>query len=315
MKIDIFQTKYKNIDAVGIESRSLKAKFLLRYGAKLASFMCKDSKREFLVQADGKMYRKLKYAGDYVAAECSGFDDMFPTIDEYTYEEYPWKGVIMPDHGEVCSLPWEYEIIESNTCLHAFVYSVRFAYRLDKWIRFTNENELAIEYKAKNLSPYNLDFLWAAHVMINAEQNAKLVLPYDYGSKMTCVFSADESFLHRGKKLTWLGTDPSRDYTKKQQKNSNGNTYKYYFDEALPEGWCGYRYCDGTKFMLKVTKETVPYLGIWINNGLFKGYHNIALEPCTGTFDDPGRAAEHRQNSVLPGGGEYVWCLSIGVIN
>jgi len=53
----------------------------------------------------------------------AGFDDMFPTINECFYEDYPWKGQKMPDHGELWSLEWKYEIKES--CLALWTYGVR----------------------------------------------------------------------------------------------------------------------------------------------------------------------------------------------
>jgi hypothetical protein len=52
---------------------------------------------------------------------------------------------------------------------------------------------------------------------------------------------------------------------------------------------------------------------VWINEGVFKGYRNIALEPCTGTFDDPAAARAHDQNSVLPGHGACEWQLTFGI--
>ena len=315
MNKKISQTKYKDVKAVSIESRLLKAVFLPLYGAKMASLIDKESGREFLVQADGRSYKKLAYTGDYVAAECSGFDDMFPNIDEYEYMDFPWVGTMMPDHGEVCGLPWEYEILESGNCLHFWVYSVRFAYRLDKWVRFEGDDEMTIEYEAKNLSPFDLDFIWAGHVMINAQQGAQITLPFKDGAKATCVFCSDESFAKAGDVLVWPqksaidGGQAQLNVT--GERNLDGRTYKYYFDEEASQGWCRYKYPDGTGLELKFDNSAVPYLGIWVNDGAFKGYHNIAFEPCTGTFDDPGRAKQHGQNSVLKEGGEYAWTISL----
>ena len=43
----------------------------------------------------------------------------------------------------------------------------------------------------------------------------------------------------------------------------------------MPDGWCGYRYADGKTLMLRFPKETVKYLGVWINNGSFEDMYNI----------------------------------------
>ncbi len=314
MNEKIRESTYKDIDAVIMENDTLCAVFLPHYGGKMASLYHKKKNREFLVQAKGKMYKKLEYGGVYIDAECSGFDDMFPTIDEWTYQEPPWKGAVMPDHGEVCGLKWEYEIMESGTCLHCWVYGVRFPYRLDKWMRFKAETELSIEYKAVNMSPFDFDFVWAAHFMINAEQGATILTPYTDGAKATCMFSNDQAFAVPGMTMKWpeTVTVDKKTYDITQTDDFQETTYKFYFNEPLPEGWCGYAYkSDGTNLLLKVSEKTVPYLGIWVNNGAFMSYYNIALELCTGSFDDPGRAIEKGQNSVLPGNGQYIWKLDV----
>ena len=103
----IMEATYKDLQAVRVESGRVSALFLHRYGGKLASLRDRESGREFLAQAPGEHYRTPRYGGDYTEFECSGFDDMFPTIDPVCCMQEPWKGVEMPDHGEVYALPWD----------------------------------------------------------------------------------------------------------------------------------------------------------------------------------------------------------------
>lgn len=320
MSTHIHKTKYKNVNAVCIEDENLKVTFLPEHGGKMASLICKKTEKELLVQAPGENYKTLKYDGRYIDSECSGFDDMFPTIDECDCDHFPWYGIKLPDHGEVCALEWDCEVEEGGECLHCWVYGVRFPYRLDKWIRLSNNSSMRIDYKAENLSKYDMDFIWAAHIMINAESGARILVPYKDGAEATCVFSEDEKFSKPGKKINWPVTNTTDnktiDISKTGPQALDGNTYKFYFNEPLPESWCGYAYSnENTVLLIKYSKETVPYLGIWVNNGAFKDYFNIALEPCTGTFDNPKSAIEHGQNSVLPGHGEYRWNVQFCILN
>ena len=151
----------------------------------------------------------------------------------------------MPDHGEVCGLPWEYEVLEDGTCLHCWVYGVRFPYRLDKRIRFYGKSQLEIEYEVVNLSPFDMDFIWAGHVMIAAEEESRIIVPYEDGVSTTCMFSSDEAFAKPGDVLRWPVHQTSDggmiDISKTQPKKS-GKTYKYYFDRPMPQGQCGYVY-------------------------------------------------------------------------
>ncbi len=312
----ITDTRYKDVDAVAVEADALRAVFLPACGAKLASLTDLRTGREFLVQAPGETYKKLSYDSDYVAAECSGCDDMFPTIDIWYYDRFPWQGARMPDHGEVAGLPWQTET-EADGRLHMWVYGVRFPYRLDKWIS-VQDGSLLIEYAARNLSPFGMDFLWAAHTMVNAEPDAEIFVPYPDSAPATIVFSTDEKFGKPGHKVAWPFAI-RRDHTAVNlrsvgARSLKGNNYKYYFDEPMPEGKFGYYYpSDRTRLTMEVPADTVPYLSFWINEGSFKDFFNIAPEPCTGSWDHPGAAKTRKQASVLPGNGEYKWHLRFTV--
>lgn len=123
MTARIGQSRYKDQPAVTIQSDQIAAQFLPGIGAKMCSRVCKPLGFELLVQRPGKEYVLQPYDGDYVAGECSGFDDMFPTIDECFYESYPWKGTRIPDHGEVWSIPWQHSMEDNR--LHFSTHGVR----------------------------------------------------------------------------------------------------------------------------------------------------------------------------------------------
>jgi hypothetical protein len=99
------QSKYKDKKSIVVENNRLRAEFLPDPGGKMVSLIDKGTGYEFLIQRNNELYRDQSFDGVYVDGECSGFDDMFPTIDVCNYESDPWKGVKMPDHGEVWSLP------------------------------------------------------------------------------------------------------------------------------------------------------------------------------------------------------------------
>ena len=131
---------------------------------------------ELLLQRANDTYLLAPYDGDYVTqGECSGFDEMFPSIGRCFYEGYPWRGTPIPDHGEVWSIPWAWD--QQDERLHLVTYGVRFPYRLEKWISFADDSTLRADYRLTNLSAFDLDFMWAAHMMLNLEEGAELALP------------------------------------------------------------------------------------------------------------------------------------------
>src|SRR6266496_2292641 len=149
MNYHVIDSSYKDLAAVTVESEALAAQFLPGSGGKLASLVYKPLGLELLVQRPGETYLKQPYDGDYVAGECSGFDDMFPTIDACFYQAYPWKGTPIPDHGEVWSLPWDREVDRDR--LHLTTHGVRFPYRLEKWAAMAGPAALQIDYRLTNL--------------------------------------------------------------------------------------------------------------------------------------------------------------------
>ncbi len=105
----VIPSKYKNKNSIVLESTRIQAEFIPDPGGKLASLINKETDYEYVVQRKNELYRDQPFDGVFVKGECSGFDDMFPTIDVCNYENEPWKGVKMADHGEVWSLPCEYK--------------------------------------------------------------------------------------------------------------------------------------------------------------------------------------------------------------
>ena len=173
---EIYSSFYKDQKAVTIESEVIRAQFLPGIGAKIASLIYKPLNYELLVQRPGEKYLIQPFDGDFVAGECSGIDDMFPTIDMCFYDRFPWAGTKMADHGEVWSLPWDFNTSQENH-LHFSVNGVRFPYRLEKWVSFTASRILRTDYSLTNLSGFDLDFVWAVHPLFNLEEGAELVLP------------------------------------------------------------------------------------------------------------------------------------------
>src|SRR5512139_3356911 len=134
----IYLSQYKDQPAYTLETPQALAQFIPGQGAKLASLVFKPRNFELLVQRSDPAYRLQPFDGDYVAGECSGLDDMFPTIDTCYYDRYPWEGVKMADHGEVWSLAWDLAVRDDR--LHFATYGVRFPYWLEKWVSFTTAN-------------------------------------------------------------------------------------------------------------------------------------------------------------------------------
>ncbi|MCX6225550.1 MAG: hypothetical protein NTV01_12505 [Bacteroidia bacterium] len=305
-------SSYKNKKSIVLESPKMRAEFIPDPGGKLASLINKETGYEYLVQRKNPIYRDQPFGGLFVDAECSGFDDMFPTIDTCNYENEPWKGVEMADHGEVWSLPWEYSA--DKISLHLSVHGVRFSYKLEKTICFSNENSLRIDYTLKNYSPFDFEFLWAGHLMINLEEGTQLNVPEDCKQAVTVLTNGQRAF---GDINNWplfrdnIGNTHRADLS---GPKSIGRFEKYYFNNRLKDGWCELRYPDNkNKLKVSFPVNMVPYLGILMNEGGWDGLYNIIIEPCTVCYDRPDVAKKYGQVSKIEALGIYRWHIGITI--
>ena len=316
----IYASYYKDQPAITLETGHARAQFLPSLGGKLSALTSLDHNFDVLVHRPGETYRIQPFDGVYVDGECSGVDDMFPTIDLCYCENAPWQGTKLADHGEVWSLPWSQQI--DGERLHMSVHGVRLPYRLDKTAYFADERTLRIDYTLTNLSPFPFDFLWAAHPMLVRDEDSRLLLP-DGTKQIATVFSANGDLGGYGDVCDWpIATTPNgqpRDLSRMTPK-SNDYTAKYYIKGALPAGWCTLTY-PSRKLKLAMTfpVEKVPYLGVLPGmmpkaDGLADPYI-FFLEPATASFDRPDAARLRGECSRVTGNGIYAWHLSFSLQN
>lgn len=324
MSFAICPSRYKDQPAVTLESDTIAAQFLPGTGAKMSSLVYKPANLELLLQRPGENYRLAPYDGDYVAqGECSGFDEMFPSIDRCFYEGFPWRGTPIPDHGEVWSIPWVWSIAgpgpvpgqnQAAPALHFAVHGVRFPYRLEKWVWFVDASTLHTDYRLANLSVFDLDFMWAAHMMLNLEEDARLTLPDSVG-KIVTALSFDGSLGSYGDEFDWpIATLPDgrrRDLRRLQPKSA-GDVAKYFVKGKLAEGWCRLSYPrSGCELRLSWPAERVPYLAVLPDEGGWQDLYSIFLEPATASFDRLDVACERGECSQIQAGMAYEWHLEI----
>jgi hypothetical protein len=314
MDIKIYKSAYKDQEALTLESDVLKAQFLPHIGSRMCSLIYKPLDLELLTQRDNKEYRMQSYDKDYLKGECSGFDEMFPTINEDYYQEYPWKGIKIPDHGEVWALPWDLSMEEDKIVMQ--VNGIRFPYKLKKVVSFLDESILRIGYELINPSPFDLDYLWAAHAMFILEEEAEIILPPGV-DKIISTMSYSDRLGSYGDEFSWpafMGKDGKVEKLNIIRPRSFKDSSKYYIRGKMPQGWCALRYPYSSIILaLSFPKDTVPYLGILPNEGGWQDLYNIFLEPCTSSFDSINAAKLRGQCSSIPAGSNISWYLNITV--
>ncbi len=307
--MQIQPTTYKDLPALRLTTSALEAVLLPGQGGKIASLREKGGEFEYLWQRPGAVYRPLGVDTDYVDAECSGYDDMFPTID-------PWKAVsdsgdllVYLDHGEVSRRPCVCTEQDGALLTETRLHCVPAVFR--RRLREGRDGCLRIDFTIQNLSDAPMDFIWAAHFLIRAVPGGRLLCPYPEGSQVELAFSHLPAFGKRFDRLAYpLWPDGSR-LDESRAAGPDGNSWKYYFADPLPGDTLGYVYPDGRRVLLRFDPARTPYAGIWWCDGAPLPCHAFAPEVATGSFDRPDLARERGQFSVLPPRGQYTFFLEI----
>lgn len=310
----IKESIFKGVKSYVMENECIRAEWI-PYGSRMVSLIEKKTGREFLWQdTKARDIVCLPYGSRFAEVESSGFDEMFPTVDECFYPEAPWKGTIIPDHGELWNQNWELKVEKDKIVMRA--NGVRLPYTFEKVLYFTETNVLRTEYKVDNLCNHDFNFIWAPHALLNIDEGTEVLLPKNIDKKVMVVFSKTGRIGQYGDIQEWpdfKAEDGSVYKANVMRGNSSLHFEKYYFREMVSEGWCALRYVDNTVFKMSYPAEKLPYLGFWINEGGYAGQHNIAPEPCTGSMDRIDIAKAFDQIACIKGKGTYSWNLDITI--
>jgi hypothetical protein len=306
----IEQSRYKDQQALTMRSGKLAAQVIPHIGSTMCSLRWLATGLELLRQRPGERYLQQPYGGSFGDAERAGFDEMMPTIDACACDQYPWQGVPIPDHGELWSIPWEHEVGEGEITFR--VHGVRFPYSFEKRLSFATEGTLRLDYRLRNLSSFDLPFLWAAHPDFALPADAELELPEGV-SRLIHVFGTEGEY---GETVRWplhaLKDGEERDLRLIRASGAS-RIAKYYVKGPMPEGWCLLRYPSlGVQVRLSFPVSEVPYFAFLPNEGS-GGIREVFLEPCTSSFDRPDIARLHGELSVLKAHGERSWYLEMAV--
>ena len=299
--IGVFLAAYKDRPALRVETPTLTALLLPEDGGKLASVKARRDGFEFLCQNPAPAYARLAYDGAYIESECASWDDMFPTIDPYTPEAGEYAGVTYPDHGEVCRLPMAVAYEGESVVLSCT--SRLFSVDFEKKITPEADGALALTYTLRNRGREDFPYIWAAHCMMRGADDLRVETPYPADAPAVYMFGPEG--------VESLPRDRLTGY-----RAGSGAAYKLYYTAPTNGGFLRAVYgASGHSFEMdyRDSAAAIPYVGLWINNGGFKDYYNIALECASAPYDAPHKAMAQGVCSVLPAGESLTFTVRVRV--
>ncbi len=299
----IYESNYKGVPSVKIETENFIATYLPTEGGKLASFV--SGGKEYILQGKAERFLHLPYDGEFTEYECAGFDDMFPTVDLVTIKEGARAGEYYNDHGEVARLSFSHQIVDD--CLVMKTLSERLNYSYEKKVSVDKDCKLLIEYSIKNLLDDEFNCLWAGHLLVDMADGGKIITPFVDGDDVDLVADIKGKLGSRGERLK-LNSKEMLEF----EKEPANHCYKLYFPQKLDGSFVGFK-VNGAKTLIMEFSKELPYLGLWINDGSFFTRRSVGLEPCTAGYDTVYNAKERGQKSVIPAKGQLKFTVKLSV--
>lgn len=310
----ISRDRFQGLERITVENERVSFSLLPEIGGKMISLILKESEHEY-ISLSGRPFRIPPYGANFADYDISGFDECFPTIAEGFYPKGPWKGIHIPDHGELWTLSWESRVERGN--LRLSVFGVRFPYHFVKVLSLT-ENRISINYRLRNFSPFEFDYLWAAHPLLTVTPGTRILLPDK--QRVRTDWSKNERLGKLLYETSWpQAQGPGGEMIDLSVVNSpEANQATKFFTTTLEQGWCVLHDPQTGGFLkLSFPVEKIPYVGVWINEGGWplhgEASYNVALEPCTGCPDKLEIAIQRGEYACLKGRAENTWSLVITV--
>ncbi len=316
MSATLVESRDEGLACLIVETDQLAVRVLPEVGAKVISLLWKPSGREFLWRQPGRELRQPVYGAAFDAFDISGWDECFPSIGEVHYPDDPWKGIVVPDHGELWSLPWQWAWTAST--LRMWVHSIRFGYHFERSFDFSADDRIAIHYRVTNPTSFPLKALWSMHPFFAVSSSSRVLLPK--GAGVVIELSKDERVGPYLSRHPWPKAQVSSGTTmdlSMMGPRQQGHVEKL-FSTPLREGWSAL-YDTSTEDFLVFTfdPKQIPFMGIcqirdgWPLEG--ESAYTTILEPCSGWPDRLDVAIERGAYVVIPARGEQNWTVHLQI--
>jgi hypothetical protein len=262
--------------AVFLENDVLRAVALPDHGGKIASLFYKPRSFELLFQNPRPRFEAAFFGADFGAFEACGFDDVFPSVEVEEVQLGP-QTACYPDHGEIWFKAMETSLSGEKLELRCEGAGLPFSF--SKTVRLDGR-ALILQYCIENTADLDFPYVFLAHCLVSIRPGMSLLIP--------------------------RGTGPRAPVA------SGPGMGKWYLQNAVPLGVCGYRFpAEGLCALFRYDPRALPYLGFWWTEGGYRGDHNCALEPASAYYDAVGTAALHRRESVLPARGALTFSIAL----
>ena len=292
-----YEVIYKGLKTIFLENEKIRVGILVDKGTDIFEFLYKPKDIDFMwksylgIKGSNFLPSSFQENGNFLDLYFGGWQELFPNGGDAVV----YKGAKLPMHGEVHTIPWQYQVLKDNPDEVRIKFNVR-TYRtyfyIEKILSIKrNESILKIEETLTNESRESMDFMWGHHPAFGSpflSEDCIVDLP-------DCNILTDEinlspdtgrlAIAHKSKWPITLGRKGEKidlSIIPPLKVNSHDRSYIYGFKE----GW--YAIANkkfGVGFGLTFNPAIFKYLWFWQVYGGAVGYpwysttYNVAIEP------------------------------------
>lgn len=143
--------------------------------------------------------------------------------------------------------------------------------------------------------------------VLASEPGGRLELPFREGSAAEISFDENGEYGSRGTRV-----QVTDEMLTSRSFSPDENAYKFYYLDKTSSGVIRYT-VGGHSFVMEYDETKLPYVGVWMNNGKFKGFPCVTPEPCSVAFDKVSEARKRGQESVILPGESFSFNLKISI--
>jgi galactose mutarotase-like enzyme len=314
VEVTTTHTTWHQVDALALETETLRGVIVPEMGGKLVSLLDRRSQVEWLAGPQDRPFRPAPYGAPFTEQDMSGWDEMFPTINACAYpvlgEAY---GASLPDHGEVWAIPWRVEP-GNDAALTLSVEGRALPYRLARTLSSPAPGTLQMDYQLENLGQAAMPYIWAAHPQFDCDGSAQIRLPGSV-TRMVNTLPAKWGWDAPETAYDWpQATNAQGIPTRLDQVGapSLGRARKFFLPPDVHIEWAAViREPSEAWLRMAWSAAEVPYFGLWIDEGAISQISVAAPEPTTGYYDSLALAWEKREVTTVAPGEVRTWALTV----
>jgi hypothetical protein len=271
---------YRGTPAVVMENDALAVTLLPELGGKVWQLRHKSTDTELLWHNPRIRPRPVPFGAGYDDVFAGGWDELFPNDEPESLGGEPY-----PDHGEVWSLPWDWDVISSGPGraeVRLSLLTPISGCRLEKSVVLPGTgSRLVVRSRLTNTTARPLPYLWKQHVAVPIAAGDRVDLP---ATSMYVEHFGEPRTGRTGFGYEWPhapGADGAT-HDMRIAPRADSGVAEFQYATGLTAGWCAVTRTNGVGLGLAFDDSVFRSCWTFASYGGWRGLEVLILEPCTG---------------------------------